>query len=147
MSVQGALHQVSPWSPVESARTLALGAAGVVIVGVAWYATRGEASLRAQIPWVVVATAGFVVGSFGAVSWLLRARAAILHRREQLLPFPARADDHVPAVEPGFHVVVGPRPGKYHRLTCPLAVGRGWSTVDLSDAVAEQREPCGVCAP
>jgi hypothetical protein len=142
----GAIARLSPWSGVESLRAMAFAGASAVIVSGAWLGAEREPSLRAQIPWVVVATAGFVVGSFGAVSWLLRARVAILTRRDELFAFAMYPDAAVAATKPGA-VVVGPRPGKYHRPACPLAVGRGWPSVAVPQAVGERREPCGVCAP
>ena len=146
MNGQGAFARLSPWSGVESLRAVALAGGGAVIVGAGWLGAEREPSLRAQIPWVVVATAGFMVGSFGAVSWLLRARVAILTRRDELFSFAASPDVAVAATELGA-VVVGPSPGKYHRPTCPLAVGRGWPSVQVAQAGGERREPCGVCAP
>ena len=147
MSAHGALRRASPWAPGESLRTAVLGAAGVVAVGGGWLATARAPSLRAQIPWVSLSTLGFIVGSFGAVSWLLRARAAIVKRREALLPVPMRAPAPVVAVRSRGDVVVGPAPARFHRPGCDLEVGRGWPRTTRASAVADGREPCGVCAP
>jgi hypothetical protein len=142
------LRAMSPWAPAETVRLAAVSALGVLLVGLAWWAAHREAAFGRQVRWATVAASGLVIAGFGIVSWLMRARWTIMQRRESLVPdrIARRVRD------PGdtyatSNVVVGPGSHLFHRHGCALTAGRGWGTVARLSALAEDRQPCGVCRP
>jgi hypothetical protein len=128
-------------------RWAALGVIGVAAWIVAWWSAAREASFNDQIPWATVAVAGFIVVAYADVTWLLRARTAIVQRREALLPAdPPSPATVFPLAVAGEVVVGGPGLDRFHSADCPLARGKGWPALELDAARAEGRRPCGVCA-
>jgi peptidoglycan/LPS O-acetylase OafA/YrhL len=140
---------LSPWSPVESVRLVTVALLGMAAIVVGWYGAADEPSFHRQTRWLVIATAGFIVMGYAAVSWVMRARSSVLHRRQLLLPLPAGGAVLVVSLVsvPAEVVVVGPAPGRYHRPGCPLVRGRDWPHVRRSDADLADRSACGVCRP
>jgi hypothetical protein len=140
---------LSPWSPVESVRLVTVAVLGMAAVVVGWYGAADEPSLHGQTRWLVIATAGFIVMGYAAVSWVMRGRSSVLERRQVLLPLPA--GPAVPAgsdvAPPPEEVIVGPLPARYHRPGCPLVRGRDWPHVRRADADLAGRVACGVCRP
>jgi hypothetical protein len=142
------LRRWSPWSPAESLRWAALGVFGLAAWIVAWWSAAHKASFNDQIPWATVAVAGFILVAYADVTWLLRARNAIVQRREALLPAdPPSLATVVPLAVASGSVVGGPGLDRFHRADCPLAAGKGWPTIDVDAARGEGRRACGVCAP
>jgi hypothetical protein len=139
-----ALRAWSPWSPADALRWLVVGLVGHAIAVAAWFLAANEDTLDGQVPWASLAVAGFAVAAYADITWLLQARFAILQRRAGLLP-----NDLPRAAAPtGADVLVaGPGLARFHRASCPLAAGRDWPGIDRHDAIAEGRQPCGVCAP
>jgi len=142
------LRAMSPWAPAETLRLAAVSALGVLLVGLAWWAAHEEAALGRQVRWATLAVSGLVIAGFGIVSWLMRARWTIMQRRESLVPdrMVRRVRNPRNAYAPP-NVVIGPGSRLFHRHECPLTAGRGWGTVARSRALAEDRQPCGVCRP
>jgi hypothetical protein len=140
------VQALSPWSPAESLRLGIIGVLGTAAIGAAWLGSANQPSFHGQVRWMIVATAGFVVVSYSAVSWLMRARHIVLERRQLLLPLAADEPRSAPLIAAQL-VVVGPEPARYHRPGCALAKGRGWPEVRRADADVADRTACGVCRP
>jgi hypothetical protein len=142
------LRQWSPWSPADALRWALLGVLGTAVAVLAWWAVAHEPAFDHQVGWSSIGVAGFILAAYADVSWLLRARNAILARREAILP----ADDLVlaaaiPSTAATAIIVGGPRLERFHRADCTLAAGKAWPVLERASAVAEGRRPCGVCAP
>jgi hypothetical protein len=115
---------------------------GHVLCATAWWFAHEQRTVTGQIRWINLAVVGVVTVAFADATWLLRARWLLRMRRRQLL-----ADwTHTapPSIDTSL-VVAGPGLDRFHRPSCALAAGRGWSSVDRS--VVEDRLPCGVCRP
>jgi hypothetical protein len=149
MSRGAALRGLSPWSPAEGMRAGVVVAAGIIVLVIGWWRTADEASWAHQVTPVGIALSGFILAAFGAVSWLVRGRSAIVDRRAALLvvaePAPVTADAVGHAADAA--VVGHPSEGRFHRPGCVLVSGRGWSRLDRAALVAADRLPCGVCRP
>lgn len=142
------LRAWSPWSPADALRWLVVGVIGHLAAVLAWFLAANEETFDGQVPWASLAVAGFVIAGYADITWLLQARFALLQRRERLLPFEVAAAAPNPAVEHDDHTLVaGPGLARFHRSTCALAAGRGWSAVERAQAVADGQRPCGVCTP
>ncbi len=155
----GALRRLSPWSPAESRRLLALVLVGLVVVGVAWWITSREAAWDSQTDGMLIAVAGAMIAAYGATSWLLRARAVCAARRRVMFSLvPGMSDLDAEVVNgraaasalvaeeagPAEHVVAHPEQGRFHRPGCALASG-DWPV--LPRAEVADRQACGVCQP
>jgi hypothetical protein len=143
-----ALRAWSPWAPGEGLQWGVFLALGHVLCLVAWWLVSREAGFNHQARWAALGVAGFVVVAYADVSWLLRARWAVMQRRRRLLP--DSPPDSVPAAVVGLvgsGVVVGEGLVHFHRPDCPLAAGKGWRLVDREAALAGGRRQCGMCEP
>jgi len=139
-----ALRTWSPWSPADAIRWAVVAVTGHVLWIAGWWLAHREAVFGDQIRWATLAVAGFVIAAYSDVSWLLRARWAILRRREALFP----SVETLPVELAGGELVVaGPGRDRFHTPSCPFAAGRGWSPVSRSEATAAGQAPCGVCEP
>lgn len=134
----------SPWSPADGLRWALVGLVGTLLAFVAWTQARGDDLLSDQIVWMSVAVIGLVVAAYGNVSWLLRARHAVISRRERLLPLDVPSTRVGPSLCDDV-LVAGPGLRRYHRASCQLAVGKGWPNLDEARVDTTVLEPCGVC--
>jgi hypothetical protein len=141
-----ALRAWSPWAPGEGLQWGVFLVLGHGLCLVAWWLASREAGFDHQAGWAALAVGGFVVVAYGDVSWLLRARWAVMQRRRRLLPdavdFPVSV-----SVPVGGGVVVGEGLVHFHRPDCPLAAGKGWRSVDREAALVDGRRECGMCEP
>jgi hypothetical protein len=142
------LRTLSPWSPAESLRALAITLLGAGAIGLGWHRVVDQPRWDDQISSVAIAGAGFVVAGFAVATWVLRGRDAIAARRRDLLPDVEASlrptTPSAPALEPLVaHATLGP----YHRAGCPMAVGRDWPAVQVGAMAGAGRRPCGVCRP
>jgi hypothetical protein len=142
-----ALRAWSPWSPGEGLQWGAVLVVGHILCLVAWWLVSREAGFQHQARWAALSVAGFVVVAYADVSWLLRARWAVIQRRRSLLP-----DDPdkpvavtVPAQSGG--VLLGEGLDHFHRPDCPLAAGKNWPSHDRDGVLAAGKRPCGMCEP
>lgn len=143
------VRQPSPWVAEDLLR-----AGGTILVGLAasvtaCYLAGGEDALAEQVRWANLSVAGFVVGSYGMVGWLLRGRRAVGQRRIALLGDARRSVVVGPvaswALEGSTVFVAGEGRDRYHRAECPFAAGRGWATASPAEHEAAGRRPCQVC--
>jgi hypothetical protein len=141
-----ALRAWSPWAPGEGLQWGVSLALGHVLCLVAWWLVSREAGFNHQARWAALSVAGFVVVAYADVSWLLRARWAVMQRRRRLLP-DAAPEAAVVASPVGVGVVVGEGLVHFHRPDCPLAAGKGWRSVEREVALAGGRRRCGMCEP
>jgi hypothetical protein len=143
-----ALRAWSPWSPGEGLQWGAILIVGHIVCLVAWWLVSREAGFQHQARWAALSMAGFVVVAYADVSWLLRARWAVLQRRRSLLPDeePTTVTAFVAPTQEGI-VVLGEGLDHFHRPDCPLAVGKNWPTYDRDRALAAGKRPCGMCEP
>jgi hypothetical protein len=148
-----ALRAWSPWSPGEGLQWGAVLAVGHILCLVAWWLVSREAGFQHQARWAALSVAGFVVVAYADVSWLLRARWAVIQRRRSLLPDepgdPRGTVAVTAAIAPAqpSGVVLGEGLDHFHRPDCPLAVGKNWPPLDRDRAVAVGKRPCGMCEP
>jgi hypothetical protein len=133
----------SPWSGAEALRWAALAVAGHVICGAGWWMVHQRSTFDGRITPIEIAVLGLVLVIFADVSWLLRARFALLTRRRALLDDMVDEPAAVIASPPAV-VVGGSGLERYHRPSCPLAAGKQWPV--LEDR-GRDRQPCGVCKP
>jgi hypothetical protein len=146
-----------PWTAEDLVRWIFASAVGGVLVGVGWYVAAGQARDTHQIGPLDLAIAGAVLGGVANVIWLLRGWHAVGERRTALVAQlsadlrPAESDGPFRGgdAEPTWHAgaLVGRQSRYFHRPTCPLAAGRGWSPEPLAEHLRAGRAPCGVCKP
>jgi hypothetical protein len=142
------LRALSPWSPTESLRALAVVLVGAGAVGLGWHRVVDEPRWNDQVGSVALAGVGFVLVGFAAVTWVLRGRNAIALRRRALLPDVQALPRQARSSSVGAELLVAhPTLGPYHRASCPMAAGRGWPTVQATAMTRAGRRPCGVCEP
>ena len=150
----------SLWRPEDLLRWAITVGVGGIVIAAAWYVCAGEASFAQQIGPLNAAVAGLLLSGAGNTVWLLKGRRVLGERRRALLP-----DVLVPLESPPVDVadaarvdggledqhalfVAGDGMERYHRPTCPLAVGRqGWTAMTAERHVAAGRRACGVCRP
>jgi hypothetical protein len=145
------LQAMSPWAPAETMRLATVSILGVLLVCLGWWAAHREVALGRQVRWATLAVSGLIICGYGIVSWLMRAHWSIMQRRESLLPDTVvRRPDvspDLPHTNGTAAVIVGPGGRLFHRHGCALTAGRGWGSIARSSALAEDRQPCGVCRP
>ena len=148
-NVVRALRAWSPWAPGEAIRWVVAGLAGHVVWFAGFWLARYEASFGGQIKWATLAAGGFVLAAYADITWLLRARWAILQRRAALLPdLEVVASTVIVAAEPSVPLVVaGAGLARFHRPDCRLARDKSWSPSQREVALAAGQLPCGVCHP
>lgn len=142
------------WSAsTVSSWAAAVGIGAIVVVG-CWYAVGGKAQWDEQRSAMAVSIATVVLCSFASLSLLLTGRRAVGLRRIELLgdlPVPSTPVQVVQQDQTG-----GPRSetlvgsdgrSRYHRADCPMAVGRNYPEMSLSQHQAAGRMACGVCRP
>ena len=146
------------WEPETVFRWLAALTVGLVMVVGGWWSVAGKAVYGKQVVGLDVAVGGLILAQVGGLYLLLQGRRAVGIRRMALLGDPT---DDLPGTE-AFEVyptelrqpvqdtgdlVAGAGRDRFHRASCPLAVGKAFGAAPLDEHLAAGRRPCGVCQP
>jgi hypothetical protein len=143
--------------------------AGVAGIAVSWAQASNTVRVSEQVEWAPLGLAGVAAVSLALLGSVLVARQAVAIRLVRLAPFiagserwdsggepvrplaaastPAPVSSPAAVVAGDESLVAGANMARYHRASCPLAIGKPVRP-DLR-VVHEQagRRACGVCAP
>jgi len=132
-----------PWA-AASEWLLAPGALGGLLCTAGWYLAAGKGDVAGQLSAASVSVAGLMLVIGSLCAWLVVGRKAVSDRSRVLLTIP---EVTIPAAEAhGTDLVYGPRLGRFHRGTCPIADAK-WKGASRSDHERAGRQPCGICQP
>lgn len=148
----------TPWSRPVRVTTGLLGAAGAVLLAVAWVASENSTEFGAQMAMTVLALAGLAAVVLAVVVWVLGGQRGIQFRlatapfmpvraERRLAPGPGETSDSDPAQPGPVLPVATAAMGHYHRPTCLMVTSK---TVRAASIAAHQqagRRPCEVCRP
>ena len=126
--------------------------AGAACIAVAWSQASNTVQVSDQVDWAPLGLAGVAVVSLGLLGSVLVARQAVSIRLYHLTPFIAGPEESVSAdaVAPAAHhepLVAAARMARYHRVSCPLTVGKTVRPESRHAHESAGRQACGVCAP
>jgi hypothetical protein len=145
------------WEPETVFRWLAALTLGGALVLGGWWSVAGKAVYSKQVLGLDVAVTGLILAQLGGLYLLLQGRRAVGIRRLALFGDPS---PELPGTD-GFEVypvevvrvadshdlVAGEGRARYHRVSCPLAADRGFTTASRAQHESAGRRPCGVCQP
>jgi hypothetical protein len=144
-----------PWTVELVVRVVVLNAAALAVVGAAAYQANAAVTVRTQLAWLNVSVAGLVCAGVTNAAWLLHGRRVLVAARRGLFGGTQFAPGDASTRETmypetrgrGGLFVSGANMTRYHRIDCPLAVGKELRGADRARHERAGRRACEACRP
>jgi hypothetical protein len=131
-------------------RFAALGLLGAASLAIGWYRSAGTVVFRDQMGSGALAAAGSIAVCLAVALRTMAGRRTVERRLADLverasgLPVSPGPAARAPAADV---FVATPSMGRYHRPSCPLAIGKPTQPASRGAHEAAGKERCGVCQP